>query len=542
MPHDVTIQVLTQARDISIERTFKSPIDAGRVAIYFYKATSAPTRRVVLGSSEEQTIELATLDAHLIKHLSFIQPQSDFSFEYSPEMFSGTEPNFSKRVVDAVTQTWLPTSQQPCIINLLSTVEDCSPYVCADLIEWMHWNIARIDAVILLVHPHNDRGTSTAAVDLALMAAADCVEGCLFGNGERTGNADLVNLAFNLHTLRIARRLYLSDIDEVRRCVVRCNQLVVHPRHHCAGDLVYTSFYGSHRDAINKAFAARQECEICDLSGSPIYPSDVGRTYDALIRVNGQSGKGGIAYLPEKEDDIELPRRLQIEFSQVVETALDDSGKELTAAELRPIFQSEYRASSATLTGFRTQELNGVLIQLQVDINLGEASVAHRSAGRWTRRRRRMRPQSPPVSAGSGARLSRACCGQRCRCRGSGSSLFGVACRRCVDAVRRRYAADIVSTSLKAIVSGVKRTRCHRAENGLSVVPTASQFIFFTPHRSPTGFPHDRQTHYFRHHLARRRAISRCLHDQGRETAHCAAVGAAESGRDRGRFCRVVER
>ena len=472
MPRDVTIQVLTQARDSLIERSFEWSIGARRVVIHLYNAASAPTRRVVLGLSEDQTIALATLHAHLIKHLGFIQPHSDFRFEYSPEMFSGTALNFSKRVVNAVTQTWLPTSQQPYIINSRSTAEDCSPYICADLIEWMHWNIARIDAVILLVHPHSERGTSAAAVDLALMAGTDCVEGCLFGNCERTGNADLVNLAFNLHTPRIAPRLYLSDIDEVRRFVVRCNQLAVHPRHPCAGDLVYTSFYGSHQDAINKAFAARKECEICDLSGSPIYPRNVGRTYDALIRVNIQSGKGGIAYLPEKEDDIELLRRLQIEFSQVVETALDDSGKEMTAAELWPIFQAEYRTSSATLTGFRTQELSGGLIQLQVDINLGEASVAHRRAGRSTRQRRRMRPQSPPHSAGSGARLARARCGQRCRFPGSG--LFGVACRRCVEAVRRRYAADIGSTSLKAIVSGVERARCRRTENEPTVVFAAS--------------------------------------------------------------------
>ena len=463
MPHDVTIQVLTQARDSFIERIFESSIGARRVVIPLYDATSASSRRVVLGLSEDQTIALATLHSQFINRLSLIQPDSDSSFEYSPKMFLRTELNFSNRVADAVTQTWLPTLQQPCIINSLSTVEDRSPCIYTDPSKWMHWNVARSDAVILSVHPLNQRGTSTAAVDLALMAGADCVEGCLFGKGERTGNADLVNLALNLHTQRIAPRSYLSDIDEVRRCVVRCNQLAVHLRYTCAVDLVYTLFYASHQDAINKAFAARKKCRICVLPCLPIDPRDVGRSYDALIRVNSQSGKGGVAYAPEKEDDIELPRCLQIEFSQVVQTALADSCREMTAAELWPIFQSEYRTSSATLTGFRTQESSDGLIQLQFDINLGGASVASRRAGRRTHRRLRMRPQSPLRSAGSSVRLSRARCGQRCRCRGSG--LFEAVCRRCVDAVRRRYAADIVSASLNAIVSGVKLARCHRAEN-----------------------------------------------------------------------------
>jgi 2-isopropylmalate synthase len=472
IPDDVTIQVLTQARDGLIARTFESLIGARRAVVHLYNATSPLMRRVVLGLSEDQTIALATTHARLIKNLSLARPETDFSFEYSPEMFSGTELNLSKRVVDAVTETWQPTPQRPCIINLPSTVEHCTPNVYADMIEWMHRHIARRDAVILSVHPHNDRGTATAAAELALMAGADRAEGCLFGNGERTGNVDLVNLALNLYTQGIAPNLDFSDIDEVRRCAEHCNQLPVHPRHPYAGDLVYTSFSGSHQDAIKKAFAARKEVEIWDMPYLPIDPKDVGRSYDAVIRVNSQSGKGGIAYLLEAEYDIELPRRLQIEFSQVVQTALDDSGKEITAAELWSIFQSEYRTSATTLTGLRTQEQGGGLIQLQVDATMGNRALRIEGQGTGAidafvcglnqhldAQVRVLDYHEHAVGSGADA-VAAAYLELRV---GDAETLFGVG----ID-------TDIVLASLKAIVSGVQRAQSHRAENADVAAASAS--------------------------------------------------------------------
>jgi 2-isopropylmalate synthase len=463
VPDDVTIQVLTQARDSLIARTFESLKGARKVVVHLYNATSPLMRRVVLGLSEDDTVSLATTHTRLIKNLALAQPDTDFGFEYSPEMFSGTELAFAKCVVDAVTDAWNATPQRPCIVNLPSTVEHSTPNVFADMIEWMHLNIARRDAVILSVHPHNDRGTATAAAELALMAGADRVEGCLFGNGERTGNVDLVNLALNLYTQGVPPHLDFSDIDEVRRCVEHCNQLPVHPRHPYAGDLVYTSFSGSHQDAIKKAFAARQEGDVWDMPYLPIDPKDVGRSYDAVIRVNSQSGKGGIAYLLEAEYDIELPRRLQIEFSQVVQSALDDSGKEMTAAELWAIFQSEYRTSVPTVTGLRTHDLGNGSIQLTADVTLGARKLQIEGQG------------SGPIDAfvaginqhldavvrvldyhehavGSGAD-AQAVAYLELRI-GDALTLFGVG----ID-------SHIVLASLKAIVSGIQRAQSNKAEN-----------------------------------------------------------------------------
>ena len=342
VPADVTIQVLTQARPELIERTFESLVGARRAIVHLYNATAPVMRRVVLGLDEAGIIELATTHARLVRDLAAGQPETDWIFEYSPEMFSGTELAFSKRVVDAVTEVWRPTPARKCNINLPSTVEHSTPNIFADMIEWMHRNLARRDAIVLSVHPHNDRGTGTAAGEFALMAGAERVEGCLFGNGERTGNVDLVNIALNLYTQGVSPGLDFSDIDELRRCVEHCNQLPVHPRHPYVGDLVYTSFSGSHQDAIRKAFAARRDRDIWDMPYLPIDPKDLGRSYDAVIRVNSQSGKGGIAYLLEQEYGLELPRRLQIEFSRVVQAVTDDTGKEVTAGQIKAIFDAEY--------------------------------------------------------------------------------------------------------------------------------------------------------------------------------------------------------
>lgn len=342
IPDDVTIQVLTQARSHLIERTFESLVGAKRVIVHLYNAVAPIMRRVVLGTDEDGIVELAVTHAQQFLDCAARQPNIDWRFEYSPEMFSGTELAFSKRVVDAVTAVWQPTPERKCIINLPSTVEHSTPNIFADMVEWMHRNLERREAIVLSVHPHNDRGTGTAAGEFALMAGADRVEGCLFGNGERTGNVDLVNIALNLYTQGVDPRLDFSDIDEVRRCVEHCTQIPVHPRHPYVGDLVYTSFSGSHQDAIKKAFAARKDGDMWDMPYLPLDPKDLGRSYDAVIRVNSQSGKGGISYLLESEYGLELPRRLQIEFSQVVQAVMDDSGKELTAADIWGIFEREY--------------------------------------------------------------------------------------------------------------------------------------------------------------------------------------------------------
>ena len=345
---DVTIQVLTQARQPLIERTFESLVGAKRAIVHLYNATAPVMRNVVLCMNQDEIVELATSNARLIKELAARQPETRWTFEYSPEMFSGTELEFSKRVVDAVTEVWGATPGNKCIVNLPSTVEHSTPNIFADMIEWMHRNLARRDSIVLSVHPHNDRGTGTAAGEFAIMAGCDRVEGCLFGNGERTGNVDLVNIALNLYTQGVSPGLDFSSIDDLRSTVEYCNQLPVHPRHPYVGDLVYTSFSGSHQDAIKKAFAARKEGDIWDMPYLPIDPKDLGRSYEAVIRVNSQSGKGGIAYLLESEYGLELPRRLQIEFSHAVQRVMDAQGKELTAKDIWTLFEREYGISAVS--------------------------------------------------------------------------------------------------------------------------------------------------------------------------------------------------
>ena len=345
VPDDVSIQVMTPAKDALIRRTMEALVGAKRAIVHVYNATSPVMRRVVLGMDEDGIVELATSHAQLIQDLAQQQPATQWTFQYSPEHFSGTELAFSKRVIDAVTAVWQPTPAQPCIINLPTTVEHSSPNVFADMIEWMHRNMERRDGIVLSVHPHNDRGTGVAAAELAMMAGAQRVEGCLFGNGERTGNVDIVTIALNLYTQGVSPNLDFSQIDEVRRMVEHCNQLPVHPRHPYVGELVYTSFSGTHQDAIKKAFALRAEAKPDDawaIPYLPVDPMDLGRSYEAVIRVNSQSGKGGMAYLLEAEYGLELPRRLQIEFSQVVQAHMDTEGKELSAQDLWNLFQREY--------------------------------------------------------------------------------------------------------------------------------------------------------------------------------------------------------
>ena len=373
IPDDVTIQVLTQAREPLIRRTFEALAGAPRTIVHLYNATAPVMRRVVLGMSEDEIVELAVSHAQMFQDLAARQPATDWTFEYSPEMYSDTELAFSKRVIDAVTAVWQPTPEKKCIINLPTTVEHSTPNIFADMVEWTHRHIARRDSVVLSVHPHNDRGTGTATAELALMAGADRLEGCLFGNGERTGNLDVVNVALNMYTQGVHPGLDFSDIDAIRSTVEYCNQLPVHPRHPYVGDLVYTSFSGSHQDAIKKAFAERKEGDIWDMPYLPIDPKDLGRSYEAVIRVNSQSGKGGIAYLLESEYGLQLPRRLQIEFSAAVQREMDASGKELTAADLWALFQSEYQIQAVAAPAYRMQDDGGRMqlaatVQWQGDI------------------------------------------------------------------------------------------------------------------------------------------------------------------------------
>jgi 2-isopropylmalate synthase len=371
IPDDVSIQVLTQAREELIRRTFESLVGAPRAIVHLYNATAPVMRRVVLGLDQDGVVDLAVTHARLLRDLAAAQAGTDWSFEYSPEMFSGTELDFAKRVVDAVTEVWQPTPQSKCIINLPSTVEHSTPNVFADMVEWMHRHLARRDSIVLSVHPHNDRGTGTAAGELALMAGADRLEGCLFGNGERTGNIDVVNVALNLYTQGVAPGLDFSQIDEIRACVEHCNQLPVHPRHPYVGELVYTSFSGSHQDAIKKAFAARREGDSWDMPYLPIDPKDLGRSYEAVIRVNSQSGKGGIAYLLEAEFGIELPRRLQIEFSQVVQAVMDVHGREMSAADLWRVFEAEYQLDGRLLESYRLDEDGAGRVRLNATLHVG---------------------------------------------------------------------------------------------------------------------------------------------------------------------------
>ncbi|GAC1621247.1 MAG: 2-isopropylmalate synthase [Nevskia sp.] len=345
IPDDVTIQVLTPARGELIRRTFEALKGARRAILHYYNATAPVMRRVVFNMSQDQVVsELAVAHARLINELIAQQPDTQWTVQYSPEMFSGTELEFSKRIVDAVTETLGATPERKVIVNLPATVEHSTANIFADMVEWMHRNLARRDAIVLSVHPHNDRGTGVAAAEFAVMAGADRVEGCLFGSGERTGNVDLVTLALNLYSQGVVPELDFSDIDAVRACAEHCTRLPVHPRHPYAGDLVYTSFSGSHQDAIKKAFAARKPDEIWVMPYLPIDPKDVGRSYEAVIRVNSQSGKGGISYLLEAEYGLALPRRLQIEFSQIVQDVTDTTGREVTAADIWAIFEREYFA------------------------------------------------------------------------------------------------------------------------------------------------------------------------------------------------------
>ncbi len=361
VPDDVTISVLTQAREDLIERTVQSLVGAKRATVHLYNATAPLFRRVVFRNSREETVALAVEGTRHVMRFGeqYLGSADVFGYEYSPEIFTDTELEFAVEICDAVMDVWQPGPDREIILNLPATVERSTPNVYADRIEWMGRHLSRRESVCLSVHPHNDRGCAVAASELAVMAGADRIEGCLFGHGERTGNVDLVTLGMNLFSQGIDPQIDFSQIDEIRRTVEYCTQLPVHPRHPYAGDLVYTAFSGSHQDAIKKGFealeadaaAAGKRVEDFDwgVPYLPIDPKDVGRSYEAVIRVNSQSGKGGISYVMKSEHHLELPRRLQIEFSRVIQEHTDASGGEVSPAEMWKIFEVEYLSTTDPL-------------------------------------------------------------------------------------------------------------------------------------------------------------------------------------------------
>ncbi len=342
IPDDVTIEVLAPAREHLIRRTFEAVKGARRVIVHIYNATSKPFREIVFGMSKTEVVNMAVAAVKLVKELCEQNPQTEWVLEYSPENFTATELDFALEVCTAVTAAWGATPEKKIILNLPTTVEMATPNVYADQIEWMHRNLPRRDSIIISLHPHNDRGTAVAAAELALMAGADRVEGCLFGNGERTGNVDLVTLALNLYTQGVAPNLDFSDINGVARNYEHCTQMPIHPRHPYVGDLVFTAFSGSHQDAIKKGFSVQESDAPWNLPYLPIDPADLGRSYDSVIRINSQSGKGGVAYLLETEYDVVMPRRLQVEFSGEVQRYTDKHGGEMEAADIYKLFSQTY--------------------------------------------------------------------------------------------------------------------------------------------------------------------------------------------------------
>ena len=459
IPDDVTIIVLTQSRDELIRRTVESAVGAKRAIVHVYNSVAPVFRRVVFGMERDEIVQIAVKGVQLIKELVAQHPQTQWGLEYSPESFSTTELDFSKQITDAVSAVWQPTPDNKMIVNLPSTVEAATPNVYADQIEWMCRHLNNRESLVISVHPHNDRGTAVAAAELAVMAGADRVEGCLFGNGERTGNVDLVTLAMNLYTQGVNPGLDFSDIDAVRQLVEDCNQLPVHPRHPYAGDLVFTAFSGSHQDAIKKGFAKQQPDAIWEVPYLPIDPADLGRSYDAVIRVNSQSGKGGMAYLLEQEYGLQLPRRLQIEFSRAVQRVADESGREINAGDLHALFAREYLEQDEPYHYISHRMVEDSEHEVQLDVTVARHHAQQAFAGTGNG------PIDAFVNAlgleirlmdyhehaiGSGAD-ARAACYVELRV-GNGPTLFGVG----ID-------SNIVTASFKSVLSAVNR---HMAASG----------------------------------------------------------------------------
>ncbi|MER5421797.1 2-isopropylmalate synthase [Streptosporangium roseum] len=468
IPDDVVIQVLTQARPELIERTFESIQGAATAIVHLYNSTSTLQRRVVFGQDREGITAIAVEGAKLCKKLADAS-DVDVYFQYSPESFTGTELEYAVEVCDAVNEVWQPTPDRKVIVNLPATVEMATPNIYADQIEWMHRNLAYRDSIILSLHPHNDRGTAVAAAELGYMAGADRIEGCLFGNGERTGNVCLVTLGMNLFSQGVDPEIDLSDIDEVRRVTEYCNQLPVHPRHPWGGELVYTAFSGSHQDAIKKGFehlerdAAAAGVPVEEFTWAvpylPIDPKDIGRTYEAVIRVNSQSGKGGVAYIMKADHQLDLPRRLQIEFSRVVQARTDTLGGEVNPAQMFEVFTDEYLPNPASPWGrlgllahrtvSRGDEKDAISVDLRVDgeireiegVGNGPISAFCDALAGIGIQVRVLDYAEHAMSAGTDAKAA-----SYIECEIGGEALWGVG----VD-------ANTTTASLKAIISAVNR-------------------------------------------------------------------------------------
>ncbi|GAA2721998.1 2-isopropylmalate synthase [Actinocorallia aurantiaca] len=464
IPDDVVIQVLTQARPELIQRTFESLEGAEQAIVHLYNSTSTLQRRVVFGQDKEGITAIAVEGAKLCKKLA-AETETEIFFEYSPESFTGTELEYAVEVCNAVNDVWRPTPDWKVIVNLPATVEMATPNIYADQIEWMNRNLEHRDSVILSLHPHNDRGTAVAAAELGYMAGADRIEGCLFGNGERTGNVCLVTLGLNLFTQGVDPEIDFSDIDEIRRTVEYCTQLPVHERHPYGGDLVYTAFSGSHQDAIKKGFdhlerdAAAAGVGVEEFTWQvpylPIDPKDVGRSYEAVIRVNSQSGKGGVAYIMKTEHFLDLPRKLQIDFSRVVQEHTDSEGGEVVAEEIWKIFEREYLSGGPRIgllahrTSSRVDEKDLITCDVRIDgeireiqgIGNGPISAFVDALAPVGVEVKVMDYHEHAMSSGGDAKAA-----AYVECQVDGKVLWGVG----VD-------ANIVTASLKAVLSAVNR-------------------------------------------------------------------------------------
>ena len=467
IPGDVQISVLTQARDELIERTVQSLAGAPRATVHLYNATAPLFRRVVFGVNRDECKAMAVEGTRsVMKYAQEYLAGCDFGYEYSPEIFMDTELDFAAEICEAVMDAWQPGPGREIIINLPCTVERSTPNVYADQIEWMSRNLSRREHVCLSVHTHNDRGTAVADAELAVLAGADRVEGCLFGNGERTGNVCLVTLGMNLFSQGIDPMIDFSDIDEIRRTVEYCNQLPVHPRHPYAGELVYTAFSGSHQDAIKKGFeafeadAAAAGADVAEFAWAvpylPIDPRDVGRTYEAVIRVNSQSGKGGVAYIMKADHHLDLPRRLQIEFSRVVQARTDAEGGEVTPAQMWEAFAAEYLSAGAVrLQAHRTSSVvdakDAVTAEVSVDgqarqiegVGNGPISAFCDALGSLGIEVRVLDYTEHALTAGSDAQAA-----AYVECEVGGRALWGVG----ID-------TNTVTASLRAVLSAVNRAR-----------------------------------------------------------------------------------
>ncbi|MBA15494.1 MAG: 2-isopropylmalate synthase [Sphingomonas sp.] len=461
IPDDVIVQVLTQSRQDLIERSFESLKGARQAIVHLYNAVSPAWRRIVFNMSREEVREIAINGAKVLRDEAAKQPDTDWHFEYSPETFSTAELDFSVEVCEAVMDILRPTPDHPLILNLPATVEAATPNIYADQIEWFCRNIRNREALVISLHPHNDRGTGVAAAELGLMAGADRLEGCLFGNGERTGNCDLVTVALNMYTQGVDPGLDFSDIDEVIRTVEYCNQLPVHQRHPYAGELVFTAFSGSHQDAIKKGFAAQEarNDQMWDVPYLPIDPADLGRSYEAVIRVNSQSGKGGVAWVLEQDRGLKLPKRMQAEFSKDVQRLADETSRELNAADISKLFDQVYLPGEGdrfTLVDYEESGTAGQRVFVgRVAIDGEERSISGKGNGLISGVIAALADSTGPnldvvdysehaIGAGSDAQ---AAAYVECRTE-DGRTVFGVG----ID-------ADIATASVRAVLSAANRAR-----------------------------------------------------------------------------------